>query len=115
MVAGIGQTLRATRERRGITVEQVAQDTRISLRFIEALEDEQFDELPAPVYVRGFLRSYANYLKLDPQPLLDQLVGGDRLPAGSPDGFVRGPGLGFGAPAATARRGRDRDRVGRRP
>jgi hypothetical protein len=96
--------LRSTRERRGITVEQVAQDTRISLRFIEALEEEQFDELPAPVYVRGFLRSYANYLKLDPQPLLDQLVGGDRLPAGSPDGFVRGPGIGFGTHGNAARR-----------
>lgn len=103
-MAGIGETLRSTRERRGITVEQVAQDTRISLRFIEALEDEQFDELPAPVYVRGFLRSYANYLKLDPQPLLDQLVGGNRLPAGSPDGFVRGPGIGFATNGNTARR-----------
>jgi len=103
-VAGIGETLRSSRERRGITVEQVAQDTRISLRFIEALEDEQFDELPAPVYVRGFLRSYANYLKLDPQPLLDQLVGGNRLPAGSPDGFVRGPGIGFATNGNAARR-----------
>lgn len=103
-MAGIGETLRSNRERRGITVEQVAQDTRISLRFIEALEDEQFDELPAPVYVRGFLRSYANYLKIDPQPLLDQLVGGNRLPAGSPDGFVRGPGIGFATNGNTARR-----------
>lgn len=101
-MAGIGETLRSTRERRGISVEQVARDTRISLRFIEALEEEQFDELPAPVYVRGFLRSYANYLKVDPQPLLDQLVGGNRLPAGSPDGFVRGPGMGFGAAGAAA-------------
>lgn len=90
-MAGIGETLRSTREHRGLTIEQVAQDTRISARFLEALEAEQFDELPAPVYVRGFLRSYANYLKVDPQPLLDQLVGGERIPPGGPDAFVRGP------------------------
>lgn len=90
-LAGIGETLRSTREHRGLGIEQVAQDTRISARFIEALEAEQFDELPAPVYVRGFLRSYANYLKIDPQPLLDSLVGGERIPPGGPDGFVRGP------------------------
>lgn len=90
-MAGIGDTLRSTREHRGLSIEQVAQDTRISARFLEALEAEHFEELPAPVYVRGFLRSYANYLKIDPQPLLDSLVGGERLPAGGPDGFVRGP------------------------
>lgn len=75
-MAGIGDALRSTRERRGLSIAEVAQDTRISPRFLEALEAEQFDELPAPVYVRGFIRSYAAYLKLEPQPLLDQLVGG---------------------------------------
>jgi len=92
-VAGIGETLRLNRERRGLTIAQVAQDTRISRRFIEALEDEEFDALPAPVYVRGFLRSYANYLKVDPQPLVEQLVGGESTPAGAHNGFVRGPEL----------------------
>jgi len=90
-VAGIGETLRSAREHRGLTIEQVAQDTRISARFLEALENERFEELPAQVYVRGFLRSYANYLKVDAQPLLGQLVGGERIPPGGPDGFVRGP------------------------
>ncbi|MEX0782242.1 MAG: helix-turn-helix transcriptional regulator [Dehalococcoidia bacterium] len=66
-------TLRSARIQRGLTIEQVAQDTRISARFLEALENEAFQELPAPVYVRGFLRSYANYLRLDPAPLLVEL------------------------------------------
>jgi cytoskeleton protein RodZ len=66
-------TLRSARIQRGLSIEQVAQDTRISARFLEALEDEAFQELPAPVYVRGFLRSYGNYLRLDPLPLLEQL------------------------------------------
>jgi len=76
-VAGIGESLRSTRERRGLSIDQVALETRISPRFLEALEAEQFAELPAPVYVRGFLRSYANYLRIEPEPLLEQLVNGD--------------------------------------
>src|ERR1041385_5230140 len=73
-VAGIGEALRSTRERKGLSIDQVAQETRISARFLEALEAETFEELPAPVYVRGFLRSYANFLHLDPTPLLEDLA-----------------------------------------
>jgi hypothetical protein len=92
---GIGMTLRSARIQRGVTIEQVAQDTRISARFLEALEDEAFDELPAPVYVRGFLRSYANYLRLEPLQLLAQLPasqgGGEALAAAA---ATREPGDG---------------------
>ncbi|MCZ2108766.1 MAG: helix-turn-helix domain-containing protein [Dehalococcoidia bacterium] len=89
-MAGIGITLHDARVRHGLTIEQAAADTRISARFLEALEGERFHELPAPVYVRGFLRSYANYLRVDPQPLLDDLQLGDH-PVAGPDGFVGGP------------------------
>ncbi len=89
-MARIGETLREARERRGLSIEQAALETRISPRFLEALEAEEFEVLPAPVYVRGFLRSYANYLRLDPQPLLDLLVGGDGGPATAPAGYVGG-------------------------
>lgn len=100
-MAGIGEALRSTRERRGLSIAEVAQDTRISPRFLEALEAEQFDELPAPVYVRGFIRSYAGYLKIESQPLLDQLIGG-LAEAGAPAGYVGGNGRTNGA--ATPRR-----------
>lgn len=89
-MAGIGITLHDARVRHGLTIEQAAADTRISARFLDALEGERFHELPAPVYVRGFLRSYANYLRVDPQPLLDQLHLGDQ-PVSGPDAFVGGP------------------------
>jgi hypothetical protein len=95
-MASIGATLRGARERRGLTIEQVAQETRISARFLEALEAEEFDALPAPVYVRGFLRSYANFLKVDPQPLLDRLVGGEFGAPTPPVDFVGGPRPGRG-------------------
>lgn len=91
-MAGIGITLRDARVRRGLTIDEVAQETRISGRFIDALEREAFEELPAPVYVRGFLRSYANYLKIDAQPLLEQLATQTGAPLSGPDGFVSGPG-----------------------
>ena len=97
-MAGIGEALRSTRERRGLSIAEVAQDTRISPRFLEALEAEQFDELPAPVYVRGFIRSYASYLKIESQPLLDQLVGGVGE-SGAPAGYVGGNGRTNGATA----------------
>lgn len=97
-MAGIGEALRSTRERRGLSIAEVAQDTRISPRFLEALEAEQFDELPAPVYVRGFIRSYASYLKIESQPLLDQLVGG-LAEAGAPAGYVGGNGRTNGSAA----------------
>lgn len=99
-VDGIGETLRNARVGRGLTIEQAAQDTRISPRFLEALEEEQFEALPAPVYVRGFLRSYANYLRLDATPLLARLQDGGS-PVAGPDAFVGGPrSPGPGAPQA---------------
>jgi cytoskeleton protein RodZ len=92
----IGPRLRAAREARNLSVEQAADDTRIALRFLQALEREEFDALPAPVYVRGFLRSYANYLGLEPQSLLSELEG----EVAGPAAFVRGPSNGNGRPAA---------------
>ena len=90
MVA-IGPTLRSARESRGLSIELVAQETRISPRFLEALEDERFEALPAPVYVRGFLRSYANYLHVDATPLMNELNARQGSPVIGPDGFVTGP------------------------
>jgi hypothetical protein len=96
-VADIGITLRDGRIQRGLTIDQVAQETRISARFLEALEAEAFDELPAPVYVRGFLRSYANFLRIDAGPLLEQLSAATNRPISGPDSFVGGaPGLSRG-------------------
>jgi cytoskeleton protein RodZ len=61
----LGQLLRQTREEKGIALEQVANETRIRGRFLEALEQEDYDALPTPGHVHGFLRNYALYLGLD--------------------------------------------------
>jgi cytoskeleton protein RodZ len=66
----LGETLQKARQARGVTLDEVSQETRISRRYLEALENENFGLLPAPVYARGFLRIYARYLGLEPAELL---------------------------------------------
>jgi cytoskeletal protein RodZ len=62
--------LQRARQARGLTLEEAERDTRISRRYLQALENENFGLLPAPVYARGFLRTYARYLGLEPANLL---------------------------------------------
>lgn len=103
-MAPIGEALREAREGLGLTVEQAAIDTRISARFLEALEMERFEDLPADVYVRGFIRSYAAYLQLDPTALLATFEdAGDSPdpPIGTPIGAPFG-GRGRSSPQRTA-------------
>ena len=62
-----GEILRQTRVGRGETLGDVERDTKINRIYIEALEAARFEALPAPVYARGFMRSYARHLGLDPE------------------------------------------------
>jgi cytoskeleton protein RodZ len=71
-VFDIGTTLRDARTRQGIDFPELEQRTKIRPKYLRALEDERFDILPAPTYVRGFLRSYAEALGLEPQPFVDE-------------------------------------------
>ncbi len=66
----LGSLLTRAREARGLTLEDAERDTRISRRYLQALEAEHFEVIPAPVYARGFLRSYSQYLGIDPQEAL---------------------------------------------
>jgi cytoskeletal protein RodZ len=76
----LGTLLVRAREARGLTLEDAERDTRISRRYLQALESEQFEAIPAPVYARGFLRSYSQYLGLDPQQMLDMFPRDDDEP-----------------------------------
>jgi cytoskeleton protein RodZ len=71
-VFDIGTTLRDARTRQGLEFPELEQITKIRPKYLRALEDERFDILPAPTYVRGFLRSYAEALGLEPQPFVDE-------------------------------------------
>ncbi|MBW3603279.1 MAG: helix-turn-helix domain-containing protein, partial [Actinobacteria bacterium] len=70
MATGIGDTLRATRERQDRTRADAAADTRIREQTLRALEEERFAGLGGAVYVKGFLRSYGRFLGLDPEELV---------------------------------------------
>jgi cytoskeletal protein RodZ len=68
----LGNLLREAREAKGLTLHDAQEATRINSSFLEALEAGQYDALPTPVHIRGYLRNYARYLKLDPEPLLER-------------------------------------------
>jgi len=75
MVAGIGETLRNAREAKRLTLKDVSKDTNIVVKYLEALENEEFDKFPSETYLLGFLRSYAEYLRLDADELIQAYKG----------------------------------------
>ena len=92
-----GPWLRRQREMREITLREISDASKISLRYLQALEEERFDILPAPVFAKGFLRQYARYVGLDPDEVVNRfLVASD---AEAPEEEAEEPEL------ATERRG----------
>ncbi|MCX8023674.1 MAG: DUF4115 domain-containing protein [Thermanaerothrix sp.] len=80
MSDSVGSLLKKARIERNISLEQIAQATHIRLAYLEALENDRLDLLPSKVQARGFLRLYANYLKIPAQPLLDLWEGKNAPP-----------------------------------
>jgi cytoskeleton protein RodZ len=68
----IGHSLREARVRQQLELTEVELATKIRVRYLRALEEESFDALPAQTYVKGFLRTYADYLGLDGQLYVDE-------------------------------------------
>jgi len=69
----VAEQLRAAREAQNLTVYQVAEITKIRTDHIRALDDGNYDVFPAPVYIRGSVRSYAKALKLDVPKVMESL------------------------------------------
>lgn len=69
----LGQALAAKREERGLSIEQVATATRVRAEYLRALESDEIGRVVAPVYAKGYLRTYATYLGLDADELTSQL------------------------------------------
>jgi cytoskeleton protein RodZ len=64
-MGSFGERLRREREMRGITLQEIAESTKISRRHLESLEKEDFDSLPGGIFNKGFVRAYARYLGID--------------------------------------------------
>jgi cytoskeletal protein RodZ len=71
-MADIGSTLREARMRERIDISEVEAQTKIRAKYLRAIENEEWDLLPGPVYVKSFLRTYGDYLGLDTRLLLDE-------------------------------------------
>ena len=79
-----GATLRAAREAKGLTPAQLAQTTHLMAQQIEALENEDFSKIAAPIYGRGFVKLYCEGVGLDPKPMIAEFMeifSGNRQPA----------------------------------
>jgi cytoskeletal protein RodZ len=86
----VGERLRAAREKKKLSLEDIATQTRIPLRHLENLEASDWSKLPAPTYTIGFAKSYASAIGLDRTEIGDDLraeMGGQRFDAGSPEVF----------------------------
>jgi cytoskeleton protein RodZ len=69
-----GEWLRRQRELREISLRDIAERTKISLRYLEAMEADRFDLLPAPIFAKGFLREYARYVGLSPDEVINHYL-----------------------------------------
>lgn len=82
-LAAFGEELRREREIRGISLKEIADATKISRRFLEAIERNDHKTLPAPVFTRGFVREYARYLGLNAEEIVTRYnyaaAGDDRI------------------------------------
>ena len=71
MVENFGSYLKHERELRGVPLEEISGATKIHIRFLQALEDNKFDELPGEVFIKGYIRSYANIIGSDVEEMLN--------------------------------------------
>ncbi|CAN5752111.1 hypothetical protein BH24ACT25_BH24ACT25_11660 [soil metagenome] len=101
----IGETLREARLRQGVDIAEVEQATKIRAKYLRALEAEEFDRLPGSTFVRTFIRTYAEYLGLDPQLLVEEYRATHESPA---DDEIQP----FTPPSAARPRGREGRRRG---
>ena len=86
----VGERLRAAREAKGLSLEDIAAQTRIPQRHLESIENANWDALPAPTYTTGFAKSYASSVGLDRTEIGDQLraeMGGQRFTANTIEAF----------------------------
>lgn len=81
---GVGSALAEARQAQGLELADIAQQLKFMPRQIESLEAERFEALPGPTIARGMVRTYARFLKLDPEPLLERMTGRVDSPDATP-------------------------------
>lgn len=79
MFKEIGLQLQKKREELGLSLDEIQMNTKIQKNFLLNIENGLFDKLPSPFYVRTYIRSYANYLKMEPQHILHKYRKAEQL------------------------------------
>ena len=75
-----GARLKREREQRKITLDDISSSTKIGTRFLVAIEEEHFDQLPGGIFNKGFVRSYARYLGIDENQAVADFVAATTTP-----------------------------------
>ncbi|HEX6853566.1 MAG TPA: helix-turn-helix transcriptional regulator [Candidatus Polarisedimenticolaceae bacterium] len=112
-----GETLRRERELRQISLREISEATKINLRYLDALERDDFRHLPGGVFNKGFVRAYAQYIGIDADGMVDAYLDEERRQTQSVEPPRPGEPLRRGGPALAAEREAERaaaDRRGRR-
>ena len=71
-MAYIGSILRETRIHLGLTLKQVSEITKIRVKYLQALEEDDYEVLPGPTFIKAYLRTYASMLRLDPDAIIEE-------------------------------------------
>jgi len=79
VVQSVGHLLRNARMAKGMSIDEVSRQLRLSVPQIEAIEKEDFEKIPGRTFLRGFIRNYAHLVQLDPAPLLQMLPASTRV------------------------------------
>jgi cytoskeleton protein RodZ len=107
-----GAKLKLEREKRKVTLEQISVSTKIGIRMLQALEEDNFNQLPGGIFNRGFVRAYSRFLGLDEdQTIADYMqASGDALPASTELASREGASLENAAQEGAARENKERDK-----
>jgi hypothetical protein len=70
----MGQQFREARERKQLSLSRAASITRVKIQHLERMEEDDFSQMPAPAYAKGFIKMYAELLDLDPGPLVEEYI-----------------------------------------
>jgi cytoskeletal protein RodZ len=90
-MASFGKELRRERELRRISLREVAEATKVNLRYLQALENDDFEQLPGGVFNRGFVRAYAQFVGIDPDDWVNAYLLQEKDQDGQEKERERGP------------------------
>ena len=91
MTSSFGEQLRLAREARGISLREISEQTRISTRYLEAIEADDYKRLPGGIFNKSFIKAYAKYIGYDEKEALEGYMRTARDQGASPDDVVSTP------------------------